>query len=392
MNRGRAGRRAVALGAAVLVSAAGGLAVLPAATASPAGVGPSIKAAIAAEKRALKAFDSDKAAAKRDLEQSLSDLKDAVDGLPNASGRLFSDLKQAVMGDEIALRFLNNPTERDFARGRINIAILRKETALGIEEKAPQTTPPPAVYPNPDPKTPPPPPKPKPSEQPGSPNDFLRVLELMDKRLKADINNLEGFSLTEDETKAAVDAIAALKTKAIALLPPVCGLDPLQVYPVIEAVEKDVVDAYYTTDHARSLASLAAAQRTLQALDAGIVQVGQCPQAHDALTQLIAALGALQTTEQPENSYRAAIKTLLNETMLQTWKSFPSPFGLSFAFVSRTLNLLDYHLDQANAFAGWNFEAAIRLARAQKYKVRLENAFRLVISTTVGPPTITGGQ
>ena len=123
-----------------------------------------------------------------------------------------------------------------------------------------------------------------------------------------------------------MDGIAALKSKAISLLPTICGLSPLEVIPVIEAAEKDLANAYYASDHKSTLPSLAAAQRTLEGL--GRRGGGSArPEAHEALAGVIGTLSALQTNTQPEDSYQPAIKTLLDRTLFGVWDKFPPVFG-----------------------------------------------------------------
>jgi hypothetical protein len=89
-----------------------------------------VATAITAEKRALKALDSDPGSARGDLESSLSDLRSALAGASGAGGGdAVSSLKQAILGDELAIKYLPKKAERGMVRAKINIAIVRKETA-----------------------------------------------------------------------------------------------------------------------------------------------------------------------------------------------------------------------------------------------------------------------
>ena len=101
-------------------------------------LGQIVKRAIAAEKWALKSFDHNKAGTRQDLEQSLSELRSAAasSALNPDFASATSDLKQAIHGDEIALENLSNKHEQDRARAKINIAIVRKESAEAVYARA----------------------------------------------------------------------------------------------------------------------------------------------------------------------------------------------------------------------------------------------------------------
>ncbi len=101
---------------------------------TPKRLGATVKKAIAAEKRALKAFDSNKAEAKQQLQRSPAELQGAAasSALDPSLSAAASDLKQAVLKDSIAIDNLGNKRELDRARAKINEAIVRKEGAAEV--------------------------------------------------------------------------------------------------------------------------------------------------------------------------------------------------------------------------------------------------------------------
>jgi hypothetical protein len=87
-----------------------------------------VKAAIKAEKQALKDLEAGRLGKVKDgLEQSRSALQRAQGA---TSGITRGDVRQALTKDGIALENLNNPRARDRVRLKINEAIVRKESAL----------------------------------------------------------------------------------------------------------------------------------------------------------------------------------------------------------------------------------------------------------------------
>jgi hypothetical protein len=87
-----------------------------------------LKAAIKAEKQALKDLDAGRLdKVKEGLEQSRSALQRTQGA---TSGTTRGDVRQALTKDGIALENLNNPEARDRVRLKINEAIVRKESAL----------------------------------------------------------------------------------------------------------------------------------------------------------------------------------------------------------------------------------------------------------------------
>jgi hypothetical protein len=87
-----------------------------------------LKAAIKAEKQALKDLDAGRLGkVKEGLEQSRSALQRTQGA---TSGTTRGDVRQALTKDGIALENLNNPRARDRVRLKINEAIVRKESAL----------------------------------------------------------------------------------------------------------------------------------------------------------------------------------------------------------------------------------------------------------------------
>jgi hypothetical protein len=129
--------------AATLALAAGGVPpAQPAAGATPAQLKATITRAISAEKAAL-ADLGDPAKARSDLESSLSELQSAQTGASSAGGAAaVSPLKQAILGDEFALKNLGNSRERGAVRAKINIAIVRKEAAAQVFTATTATGPP----------------------------------------------------------------------------------------------------------------------------------------------------------------------------------------------------------------------------------------------------------
>ena len=115
--------------AALAVSAGGAPSALPAQGATPATLKATIAKAISAEKVALAALDNP-SKARSELASSLSELQSAEGSAAAAGGAAaVSPLKQAVLGDEFALKNLTNARERGAVRAKINIAIVRKEAA-----------------------------------------------------------------------------------------------------------------------------------------------------------------------------------------------------------------------------------------------------------------------
>jgi hypothetical protein len=113
------------LAAALTLALASGAAARS--TAAPS-VETDLKAAVAAEKQALKDLDAGRLdKVKEDLERSRSALQRAQG---STSGTTRGDIKQALTKDGIALENVNNPRTRDRARLKINEAIIRKESAL----------------------------------------------------------------------------------------------------------------------------------------------------------------------------------------------------------------------------------------------------------------------
>src|SRR5438105_2378152 len=117
-----------ALLTALLVAGGSAPVAEPKASATPKELKETVARAIAAEKAALKALDTNTATVRSKLESSLSDLRAAKAGASAAGGGdAVHSLDQAILDDEDALNFLGKPLERHFVHGRINIAIIRKE-------------------------------------------------------------------------------------------------------------------------------------------------------------------------------------------------------------------------------------------------------------------------
>jgi hypothetical protein len=100
---------------------------------TPAALHATVAKAIAAEKAALSELDSDPGKARGELEKSLDELKSALAGAPGAGGgAAMSPLKQAILGDEAAVKLFPRKVERSHVRSKINVAIVRKEAALAV--------------------------------------------------------------------------------------------------------------------------------------------------------------------------------------------------------------------------------------------------------------------